>query len=169
MRAGRSPVLVRAVAPLAVSLTVLAGLPTNVHAQACSPTETHSCLTISFSPNATTPTAADFANGVAVLGSFNVSVLKCGRPPCRVTAGAQGQPPGGLRLRVGGTAPVSINECPVDMSGVSSPNASQAPVIALTNAATTLVVWVCRPLSWDPATTPIGTTSTEVRFLLRQS
>ncbi|GAB1341458.1 hypothetical protein [Gemmatimonas sp.] len=161
--------LKRAAISLVGAMALLTGLPSLAHAQVCLPVVTHSCLNITFSPNATTPTAADFANGVAVLGSFNVSVLKCGRPPCRITVGAQGQPSGGLRLRVGGPAPVSINECPIDVSGVSSPNASQAPVLAVMNAATTLVVWVCRPLSWDPGTTPIGTTSTEVRFLLRQS
>jgi hypothetical protein len=64
--------------------------------------------------------------------------------------------------------PTTIADCPIDVSGVSSPNSSQAPVLVETTVATTFVVWVCRPLSWDPATTPLGTTSTEMRFLLRQ-
>lgn len=168
-RAGQSPVVQCALLALAGAMVLLAGLPRAAFGQACLPTAAHSCLNVSFSPNATTPTAEDFANGVAVLGSFNVAVLRCGRPPCRVTVGAQGQPPGGLRLRVGGSAPVSLADCPINVSGVSSPNASQAPVLAQVSVASTIVVWVCRPLSWDPGTTPIGTTSTEVRFLLRQN
>lgn len=84
--------LKRAAISLVGAMALLTGLPSLAHAQVCLPVVTHSCLNITFSPNATTPTAADFANGVAVLGSFNVSVLKCGRPPCRITVGAQGQP-----------------------------------------------------------------------------
>lgn len=164
-----STLLKRVAAVLAGAMALLTGMPSTAHAQLCWSVVSHSCMNIAFSPNATTPTAADFANGVAVLGSFTLSVLKCGRPPCRITVGAQGQPSGGLRLRVGGTAPMSINDCPVNVSGVSSPNSSQAPVLAQTSGATSFVVWVCRPLSWDPGVTPIGTTSTEVRFLLRQN
>lgn len=169
LRADLSTWLKRAAVALVGAMAMLTGLPSTAHAQVCLSLVTHSCLNITFSPNATTPTADDFANGVAVLGSFNLSVLKCGRPPCRITVGAQGQPSGGIRLRVGGTAPLSINDCPVNLSGVSSPNSSQAPVLAQTSGATSFVVWVCRPLSWDPGVTPIGTTSTEVRFLLRQN
>lgn len=168
MLSGRSATLRRRCLAMAVVFVALTGRPTTVQGQACVSGVANSCLNVTYTPGAVAPTGADFANGVAVLGSFTVSVLKCSRIPCRVTLGAQGQPTGGLRLRIGGTTPTSINDCPVDISGVSSPNASQAPVLMQTNGATTFVVWVCRPLSWNPATTPIGTTSTEMRFLLRQ-
>ena len=165
---GRPVTLRRMLVAMATGTLALAGRPSVSHAQACVAGISNSCLAVTYSPVSAIPSASDFANGVAVLGSFTISVLKCGRTPCRVTLGAQGQPPGGLRLRIGGAAPTSIADCPLDVSGVSSPNASQAPVLMQTNSATTFVVWVCRPLSWNPATTPIGTTSTEMRFLLRQ-
>jgi hypothetical protein len=168
MSGGRSVTFRRMCVAVAASTLALVGRPSVARAQACVSGITNSCLTVTYSPISATASASDFANGVAVLGSFTVSVLKCGRTPCLVTLGAQGQPTGGLRLRIGGTTPASIADCPVDLSGVSSPNASQAPVLMQTNSATTFVVWVCRPLSWNPATTPIGTTSTEMRFLLRQ-
>lgn len=152
---------------LAGALVVLIGRPSTAHAQCVVPVS-NSCMNISYSPLSSTPTGADFANGVAVMGSFTISVLKCGRSPCRVTVGAQGQPTGGLRLRVGGSAPVSIAECPIDVSGVSSPNSSNAPQLFQTTSAITVTVWVCRALSWDPSITPLGTTTTTVRFLLRQ-
>lgn len=167
MMRARSFPLQRVWLAVACALVVLMGRPSTAHAQ-CVSWLSNSCMSISYSPLNSTPTAADYANGVAVVGSFSVSVLKCGRTPCRVTVGAQGQPTGGLRLRVGGTAPVSITDCPIDVSGVSSPNSSNAPELLQTTSAVTVTVWVCRPLTWNPSTTPLGTTSTSVRFLLRQ-
>lgn len=168
MRPRRQSVVPRRMLSLIAVIGALTMRPSTAQAQ-CVWWLPNSCLNVSFTPGTTTPGAEDFANGVAVLGRFSVSVLKCGRTPCRVTIGAQGQPPGGLRVRVGGTAPASMSDCPIDLNGIVSPSSANAPVIAQVTAGTTVVVWVCRPVSWNPATTPLGTTSTDVRFLLRQN
>jgi hypothetical protein len=126
-------------------------------------------MTITFTTGTVTPSGADFANGVAVLGRFSVNVIRCGRAPCQITMAAQNQPTGGLRVRIGGSQPASVADCPINLDGVNSANSSQAPVIAETSTAASFVVWVCRPLSWNPATTPLGTSAPEVRFRLRQS
>lgn len=138
-------------------------------AQSCATGTRNSCLTVRFTPVRLTPEPADFALGVGVLGTMDVTVLKCGRPPCELTVAAANQPPSGLRLKVGGSAPASLAECAVDIRGITSVNSSPAPTIALVNGPATIVVWVCQPLSWDPLLTPVGSWSPEFRFRLRQS
>ncbi len=143
--------------------------PVNVaSAQTCAAGSFNSCMSVTFSPVRPTPEPADFQAGFAVLGSLNVTVLKCGRPPCEVSLAAATQPPTGLRIKVGGPQPLSLGECPIDITGISAAPSSPAPSVAVVNAATTVTVWVCQPLTWDPLQTPVGTYTPEFRFRLRQ-
>lgn len=150
-------------------LATLAGRSTPLAAQTCAAGTTNSCMNVSYATVKGTPDASDFANGVSVIGRFTLSVIKCGRQPCTITAAASNQPTGGLRVRVGGTQPVSLADCTIDLNGVSSAQSGQAPVLAVVNGAATVTVWVCRALNWNPAITPVGVTSPEMRFRLRQS
>lgn len=163
MRCGRTA------AGVAILLGVASGAAEGLAAQSCAATGTNSCMSVSFTPQRLTPDGNDFANGVAVLGSMMITVIKCGRPPCEVTMAAANQPPSGLRVRVGGAAPMAINECPIDLTGINVPQAARAPVIGVTSGPVTYTVWVCQPLSWNPATTPLGVASPEFRFRIRQS
>lgn len=153
-----------------IALLVLAYVlrPDTAAAQTCRTGTTNSCMSVSFSSAKPTPDGSDFAAGVSVLGSFAVAVIKCGRPPCELTMAAANQPSNGLRVRVGASAPTSIADCPIDLTGVNSAQSSRAPVIAVTSGPAAYTVWVCRPLSWNPATTPLGASSPEIRFRLRQ-
>ncbi|WP_396207162.1 hypothetical protein [Gemmatimonas sp.] len=137
-------------------------------AQTCASGNSNSCMSVTFTPVRPTPEPADFQAGFAVLGSLNVTVLKCGRRPCEVTLAAATQPPTGLRIKVGGTQPTRLADCAIDITGISAAPSSQAPTIAFVNAAAAITVWVCQPLSWDPLRTPVGTYTPEFRFRLRQ-
>lgn len=150
-------------------LASLAGRSAPAAAQTCAAGTTNSCLNITYVAVKGTPDASDYANGVSVIGRFTLSVLKCGRQPCTITAAANNQPNGGLRLRVGGAQPVSLADCSIDLNGVTTAQSAQAPVLAVVTGAATVTVWVCRALNWNPAVTPIGTSSPEMRFRLRQS
>lgn len=167
MRGGAHPAWLFATIVLTVALVL--GLPRHAGAQSCAGGGRNSCLSVSFTPVRPAPEPADFAAGVGVLGSLSITVLKCGRPPCELTVGASNQPPTGLRLKVGGGAPVSLAECGVDITGVNNPNAGRAPTLALVSGPATLAVWICQPLSWNPAQTPSGSWTPELRFRLRQS
>jgi len=136
-------------------------------AQTCAAGSLNSCMSVTFSPVRPIPEPADFQAGFAVLGSLGVTVIKCGRPPCEVTMAAANQPPTGLRIKLGGSQPLSIGECNVNITGISSAPSAGAPTVALVNAAATVTVWVCQPLSWNPAQTPVGTYTPEFRFRLR--
>lgn len=150
-----------------MTVAALALSPHRAPAQTCAAGTLNSCLTVSYTPVRPTPNPADFGAGFGVPGSVTVTVIKCGRPPCEVTAGAVNQPPSGLRLKIGGAAPSSLAECSTDITGVNSSSAAPAPTIALVNGPTTMVVWICQPLSWDPLVTPAGTWTPEFRFRLR--
>ena len=143
--------------------------PTATQAQSCAAGNNNSCMTVTFTPLRPTPSGEDFAAGVGVLGSFTVTVIKCGGPPCQLLVAAANQPSGGLRLRVGGAAPRTLSECPINLNGVTQPFLFFSPTIAQTNGPAVYTVWLCRPLSWDPAVTPLGTSSPEVRFRLFQN
>jgi hypothetical protein len=147
----------------------VAGWSSRAAAQTCGAGSNNSCMSITFAPVKSTPDASDFAIGLSVIGRFTVSVIKCGRPPCTVTAAAGNQPTGGLRVHVGGTPPLSLADCTIDLSGVTTAQSGQAPVLAVVTGAATVTVWVCRALSWNPLTTAIGVSSPEMRFRLRQS
>jgi len=157
------------VAGLLIGVAVPLVRPQTARAQSCAPGPNNSCMTITFTPLRPTPSGEDFAVGVGVLGSFTITVLKCGGAPCTVLVAAANQPPGGLRLRVGGAQPRSLAECPVALTGVTQPFTFLSRVIATTSGPATYTVWLCRPLSWDPAVTPLGSTSPEVRFRLLQN
>ena len=150
-----------------LAATILAS--TEAMSQTCAAGSNNSCMTVTFSPLRPTPSGEDFAAGIGVLGSFTITVLKCGGPPCVLLAAAANQPAGGLRLRVGGAPPRTLSECPIDLSGVTQPFLFFSPTLATTNGPATYTVWLCRPLSWDPAVTPLGSSSPEVRFRLFQN
>lgn len=151
-----------------VAASVLCLVPRAAQSQSCAAGSLNSCLSVTFTPVRPTPTPSDFEAGVGVIGALNITVLKCGRAPCEVTAGAVNQPPSGLRLKIGGAAPVSIAECGVDITGVNSAPSAPAPTIALVSGPVSLTVWICQPLTWDPVLTPVGSWSPEFRFRLRQ-
>jgi hypothetical protein len=138
-------------------------------AQTCAAGTRNSCLSVTFTPVRPTPEPADFQAGFSVMGALNVTILKCGRPPCEVSVAAASQPPTGLRLKVGGTMPAALGECTVDITGISAAPSSPAPAIATVSGAAAVTVWVCQPLTWDPLLLPTGTYTPEFRFRLRQS
>lgn len=145
------------------------GSAQRVQAQTCATGSFNSCMSVTYTPVRPTPEPADFQAGFAVLGALNVSVLKCGRAPCEVTLAAANQPPTGLRIKSGGTQPVALSECTVDITGISAAPSSPAPTVALVNSAANVTVWVCQPLTWDPVLTPVGTYTPEFRLRLRQN
>lgn len=164
--------LARARRSLVLACTVMVAvhaIPTSAAAQTCVAGTRNSCLSVFYTAVRPTPVASDYDAGVAVIGTFEVRVLKCGRPPCTILMAAANQPSGGLRVRAGGTEPTSLSQCPIDLTGVTSVQSSQARTIAIVNATATFNVWLCRPLSWNPAVTPVGSASPEVRFRIRQN